>query len=164
MLGHPSPAVHDHFELNVARDRARPLHCATAKFAFVIIFDRADVHLLGQECHAQNPLVWVDRHVASRLFADWVEAKLLVRDETCQKVSGFRTERLLHFGRVDERKAEGDAFDPSLTIEMPDVCQEAVAVENFSDSRLQYLVGTCRAWIFGNDDHAYLPRLIRYDP
>jgi len=71
---------------------------------------------------------------------------------------------LVHFGRVDERKAEGDALDPSLAIGMPDVCQEAAAIEDFSDSRLQYLVGPCRAWIIGNDDQAYLPRRMWCDP
>ena len=81
LLGHPSPPVHDHLEFDVARDRARPLHRAAAKFAFVIIFDGANVHLLGQERHAQNPFVWVDGHIASRLFADRVEAKFLTRDE-----------------------------------------------------------------------------------
>lgn len=54
--------------------RRQNLRVAVFRFAIECI-------LLGQECHAQNPLVQVDEHVASRLLADRVEAKLLARDE-----------------------------------------------------------------------------------
>lgn len=109
--------------------------------------------LSGTPC---KPLVWVYRHVACRLLANWIEAKHLACDEADQKVSGFRPKRLLHFGGIDERKAKGNAFDQSLTIGMLDVRKEAIAVEHLLNGRLQDLVGACWLGVIGDDDHASL--------
>jgi ParB/RepB/Spo0J family partition protein len=60
-LDHPSPTIHDHLEFDIAYSRASGCNRAGVARPIQIIVDGADLHLLSQEAHAQQPPVRVDR-------------------------------------------------------------------------------------------------------